>query len=175
MENMYHPGYRRRTDIIVPPLLRKIPQAPSKTSCGNEDGQCSHRKVIWAVFADRSQPKVNLVFVFPQERSALPHSRPNNVIKTDGGASVPDTLIREMLVNVGKKGGAICERLQSSRASAPVHFISLHFPFSCLLQGPQGSSSSHFHCLFVSDLHSFHPCWAETQGGFGKQYFLFIY
>lgn len=133
----------------------KIPQAPPNTSCGNEDGQCSHRKVIWALFADRSQPKVNLVFVFPQVCSALPHSRPNNVIKTDGRASVPDTLIKEMLVIAGK---GLELDVKACRALVPQrHFISIHFPFSCLLQGPQWSSSSHFECLFVSHLYLFHP------------------
>lgn len=81
----------------------KIPQTPSRTNCGNQDGQCSHHNVNWALFADRSQPKVDLLYAFPQERSAVPHSRLNNVIKIDGTASVPDTLIREMLVTVGKK------------------------------------------------------------------------
>lgn len=77
----------------------EIPQ--TRPTVENQDGRCLHRKVNWAQFADKSQPKVDLVFAFPQERSVAPHSRPNNVIKIDGTASVPDTLIRRMLVIVG--------------------------------------------------------------------------
>lgn len=154
----------------------KIPQ--TRPTVENQVGRCLHRKVNWAQFADKSQPKVDLVFAFPQERNVVPHSRPNNVIKIDGTASVPDTLIRKMLVIVGekKKGQELSVKsLHSSCTSAPLHFVSIYFfLFFRLLQGPRWSSSAHFQCLFDSDQCSFHPCWAETQRGFGKQNFLFI-
>lgn len=167
--------YRGQTDIIVPPLLMKIPQAPLKTSCGNEDGQCSHARLSGpCLLIEVNQKSIWCLF---SHRSAVPchiHGQIMWLKQTEGPVS-PTRLSRRCSSLWEKRAGARCETLQSSGASAPIHFITIHFPFSCLLQGPQRSSSSHFECLFVSDLYLFHPCWAEPQGGFGKQYFLFIY
>lgn len=100
MENVYHPICRGQTGIIV---LMKIPHTRPTvetkmvnvyTTRWTEPGLMIevNQKSIWCLLSHRSAAPYSLAY-----------SRPNNVIKIDRTASVPDTLIRKMLVIVGKK------------------------------------------------------------------------
>lgn len=152
MDNVYHP--LPSTDRhYLPPLLVKIPQTPSMADCGNKGGKWSRLKVNWALFADRSRPKVDLMFALPQGDGAVTLSRPNNVIKIQETATVPDVLIREMLGVLGKG------TFTTTKLSAPQHhLLVLHIPLLLAYSGDlEGLIPSTFY-VYLCQVCCLHPC-----------------